>query len=497
MSAARSAKALLAPWVDSAGLDETALAGLTMTSGEVVNGGLFMAVAGSVGHGLDYVDEAIAKGAALIAWEPTDDLETTQAIRQCEAAGVPMVAVPELARHAGAIAARYYDEPAASLRIIGVTGTDGKTSVAHGIATVLETLGVPAALMGTLGWGRVGQLTTDSLTTADAVTLQRRFAMLREAGVRAVAMEVSSHALAQHRVDAVPFDTAVLTHVGRDHLDYHGSVAAYRAAKRRLFTRPGLRRQILNIDDDLGAELATAADAPGDRLTYGRTEAADLQLLSAEPRPSGLVLTLRIHGLRRTSELGLIGPFNAMNALATLGAVLDGQPAETALEALARLQPVPGRMERFIAPGRPLVVVDYAHTPGALEAALQGVRPHTRGRLICVFGCGGDRDRGKRALMGDIASRLADEVRLTNDNPRGESPDAIIAEIQAGCRSGTPCQVEKDRHTAIQQAIEAAKPGDTVLVAGKGHEETQVIGQRVSRFSDRESVGALLTGEAG
>jgi len=497
MIAARSPKALLAPWVDSVEPDETSLRGIAMASGDVVSGGLFMAVAGSVGHGMAYVDEAIAKGASLIAWEPTPDLDASAAIRQCEAAGVPVVAIPELARHAGAIAARYYGEPAASLRIIGVTGTDGKTSVAHGIATLLEALGQPTALMGTLGWGRVGQLQTDTLTTADAVTLQQRFAVLRDAGVRAVAMEVSSHALAQHRVDAVPFDTAVLTHLGRDHLDYHGSLAAYRAAKRRLFTRPGLRRQVLNIDDELGAELAGAVDVPGDRVTYGHAETADLQLLSAVPGSSGLTLTARMYGAHWTGELALIGPFNAMNALATLGAVLDGEPVETAAEALTRLRPVPGRMERFIAPGRPLVVVDYAHTPGALEAALQGVRPHTRARLICVFGCGGDRDRGKRALMGEVASRLADAIILTNDNPRSEAPDAIIADIREGWRSGTPCQVEPDRHAAIRQAIATAGPNDTILVAGKGHEDTQVIGQRVSHFSDRESVDALLAEEAG
>lgn len=493
MTGVRTAQALLAPWATADGIADSRLDGIAMASGAVTKGGVFLAVAGSAAHGIDHIDEALANGAQLVLWEPVSGVDARAIERQCTAAGAQAMAVPELARHAGGIAARYYGDPADALRVIGITGTDGKTSVAHYIASLFEHLGEPAALMGTLGWGRVGELAADTLTTADAVTQQARFASLRARGVRTVAMEVSSHALAQHRVDAVPFHTAVLTHVGRDHLDYHGSVEAYRAAKRRLFTRPGLIRQVLNLDDDLGASLTTATDAPGEKVTYGRRDGAALQLLSTAPTATGLTVTASINGVRRSVGLGLLGPFNALNALAALGAVLEDQPTDTALEALARLRPVPGRMERFIAPGKPLVVVDYAHTPGALAAALEGVRPHTRGRLVCVFGCGGDRDRGKRALMGDVATAGADAVILTNDNPRSESPKAILADIEAGCRSGTPCRVQADRQAAIREALALAGPDGTVLVAGKGHEDTQVVGDEVRHFSDREAVESLLS----
>lgn len=495
MTGVRTSQTLLAPWASPDGLKDCPLCGITMASSAVTDGGVFLAVAGSTAHGIEHVDEALANGARLVVWEPAPGVDPEAVRQRCGRAGVQAMAVPDLARHAGAIAARYYGDPADALRVIGVTGTDGKTSVAHYIAALFDHLGEPAALMGTLGWGPVGDLEADTLTTADAVTLQARFASLRKRGVHAVAMEVSSHALAQHRVDAVPFHTAVLTHVGRDHLDYHGSVEAYRAAKRRLFTWPGLRRQVLNLDDDLGAELTMAADAPGEKITYGRRSGAALQLVSTEPTGTGLTVTASIMGARRRLGLGLLGPFNALNALAALGAGPENPPTDRALEALAGLRPVPGRMERFIGPGQPLVVVDYAHTPGALRAALEGVRPHTRGRLVCVFGCGGDRDRGKRALMGEVATALADAVILTNDNPRSESPAAILADIEAGCRSGTPCRTQMDRRTAIHEALALAGADGTVLVAGKGHEDTQIVGEEVRHFSDREAVESLLTGE--
>ena len=492
-----NARSLLAPWVAVEAQATQALAGISLDSRRVEHGGVFLALSGSQGHGLDYLSGVLAAGVALVVWEPVAGLDAQAIDTQCRRAGAQSVGLPALSQHASAIAARFYDYPGRQLRVIGVTGTDGKSSVAHYAAQLLEHLEGNSAVMGTLGWGRLDALNLSEHTTADPVSVQARLAELVARGVRSVVMEVSSHALAQHRVAAVPFDTAVLTYMGRDHLDYHGSVAAYHAAKKRLFAVPSLARQVLNIDDAVGRELAQAAAAEQAIYRYGEAVDADYQLTALTPESQGLRLQMNTPSGGVDAHLALLGRFNAMNAVAALAAVVEDASPSAIETMLAKLQPVPGRMERFVASARALVVVDYAHTPGALEAALRALREHTAGKLWCVFGCGGDRDRGKRAIMGEVAARLADHVVLTNDNPRQESPESIIAAIRAGMPAQSACQVVLDRVEAIASVLNQADPADAILIAGKGHETEQILADRRLALSDRDTVAQLLPRQVG
>ena len=491
------AERLLAPWLVDPRLAALPISGMTLDSREVRPGSVFLALAGGRHHGLEFLDQALAAGAAVVVWEPDGGQDATAVAAPCAASGAVDLPRAGLSALVSAMAARFYGDPGRALRVIAVTGTDGKTSVADYTAQLLQALEGDSAVMGTLGWGRLDQLQPTRHTTSDAVTIQARLAALRDAGVRSVAMEVSSHALVQHRVDAVPFDVAVLTHVGRDHLDYHGSIEAYRAAKRRLFAWPGLQRQVLNLDDIVGRDLAARPLGDAEVLSYADVHPADLKLTGIAPRSDGLALTILHKGHRHALTLPLFGVFNALNALAALGAILDDQLMAPALEAAAHLRPVPGRMERFVATGAPLAVVDYAHNAGALEAALNALRPHVTGRLWCVFGCGGDRDSGKRPLMGEVAGRLADRVVLTSDNPRNEAPESIIDAIRRGVPAQTDCRTVTDRGEAIAMALAEAAPEDGVLVAGKGHETDQVIGATAHPFSDRDRVRQSLQRRAG
>lgn len=494
MSGVTRLTVLLAPWVVIDPAHERLVAGLTLDSRHVQPGWLFLAMAGSSRHGLAHLDQALANGAAAVLWEPGAGHDAEQVQARCQAAGAIAVPFKGLAAAAGHLGARFYGDPSSALRVIGVTGTDGKTSVAHYAAQLAEQLDGPSAIMGTLGWGEVAAPMDSGLTTADALTLQSRFAELRDRRVRTVAMEVSSHALAQHRTEAVRMDVAVLTHIGRDHLDYHGTVEAYRAAKRQLFTRSGLHQCVLNRDDELGAELLAAPDRGASALSYGYHAEADLRILSTAPEATSLRVKALLSGIQRTLVLPVLGEFNAMNAMAALGAFVGNYPLDDALDALARIQPVPGRMEHYRTANDALVVIDYAHTPGALEAALSTLRHHLTGRLICVMGCGGDRDRGKREVMGAAASRLADTVIITDDNPRTEDPADIRAAVKAGCHPGSDCREIGDREEAIATAMAMARPGDGVLVAGKGHESQQVIGEAVIPFSDQAVVRSRIPG---
>ncbi|MDE2150138.1 MAG: UDP-N-acetylmuramoyl-L-alanyl-D-glutamate--2,6-diaminopimelate ligase [Gammaproteobacteria bacterium] len=465
--------------------------GIDLDSRRIEAGALFLACRGSRGHGLAHVSQALARGAGAVAYEPAPDLAVPQL-------GVPLIAVPSLAAQAGEIAARFYDRPSDSLLCIGITGTDGKTSTAHLLTQSLDALGRPCLYFGTLGYGRLGALAPAATTTPDPVELQRRLAQGLNADARACAMEVSSHALDQRRVAGVAFDCAVLTNVGRDHLDYHGSQQAYAAAKRRLFDLAP--SAVLNLDDACG--IAWAAELAGrDRQVLGYAlDAAPSAVRLLRGRRLSLSaegLSLELHAGDATARIKspLLGRFNAYNLLAAgAGLIAAGVPLPAAAAALAGARTVPGRAEVFRAPGKPLVVVDYAHTPQALEQILQALRAHTRGRLHCVFGCGGERDIGKRPLMGEAAARLADAVVLTDDNPRGEAPAAIIAGILDGLRRhpATPVQVMHQRERAIEAAIAAAGADDVVLVAGKGHEDYQIHGGHRRRYSDRSHVAAVL-----
>lgn len=470
------------------------IAGLALDSREVMPGFLFLACRGHRQHGLQHVDEAITRGAAAVAWEPAPEIDPPEL-------SVPAVAVDQLSARVGEIASRFWRRPSAQLRTVGITGTDGKTSTAHLLAQVWTALGTPCIYLGTLGYGSLDALEVAVNTTPDAVRLQRCLAAAVAAGQRACAMEVSSHALAQGRIVGTRFAAALLTNVGRDHLDYHGNLERYAAAKRSLFEREDTDAVLLNRDDAHGAEWAAQLASRHRLMVYG--------LGGVRPATSYVIgesLTLHPRGLRLdlTSTQGngridspLLGRFNAYNLLAVATVLIEaGVPVADVCSALGQARTVPGRAEAFRGPGaEPLVVVDYAHTPQALTQVLQALRPHATGKLICVFGCGGDRDRGKRPLMGAAAAQFADASVITDDNPRSEDPRRIAAEIRAGMPRSAHVEIVHDRPQAIRSAVMAAGADDVVLVAGKGHEDYQLYGDEQRAFSDREFVVGLLAVE--
>lgn len=484
----------------AAELPDLAVTGLALDSREIMPGALFLAVRGQAQHGLAHVAQALANGAAAVAWEPGEGIAAPSL-------PVPAIAVADLGRKAGAIAARYWKQPSASLFTVGVTGTDGKTSTAHLVAQALDRLGQPCAYFGTIGYGRLGALREASHTTPDPVRLQALLAEQREAGAKACAMEVSSHALDQGRIAGVQLDVAVLTNVGRDHLDYHGTLEAYAAAKLRLFTDAAPRALVLNRDDETGVRWAAQLAgqiAPAQRLVVyglgGEVPAAGAYVIGEALRlhAGGLSLDVRTPDGSARLESRLLGRFNAYNLLAAVAVLLQNAVTlDAAVAALAQSSTVPGRIEGFQREAaQPLVVVDYAHTPQALAQVLAALRPHAQRRLICVFGCGGDRDRGKRPLMAAAAAAAADVLIVTDDNPRSEAPEAIVAEILAGLPNGAAARVIHDRAEAIRTAVAEAKAGDVVLVAGKGHEDYQIYGRERRAFSDRALVASLLGLEA-
>jgi UDP-N-acetylmuramoyl-L-alanyl-D-glutamate--2,6-diaminopimelate ligase len=406
-------------------------------------------------------------------------------------AGATTIVVPDTRRALSRLAAAFFAYPARSLLVVGVTGTNGKTTTTHLIDRILATAGLGAGRVGTLG-AAFGDATWPlSHTTPLALELHALLAAMRERGAKAVVMEVSSHALVLDRVTDVPFAIGVLTNITRDHLDFHSSFDAYVAAKRSLFELA--RRAVLNADDACGLAFARTLGArtPAS-VTYGFGGAAQVRAGAFETRAEGS--TFEVDG--RRFRLRLPGRFNVSNALAALCvARLLGVDDATSAAALETFDGVAGRMERFAGAGID-VLVDYAHTPDALAAVLGAARELSARRLIVVFGCGGDRDRGKRPQMGRIACELADRVVLTSDNPRGEEPAAIVADIMAGAGAGEAVAVEPDRRAAIRGAVLAAQPGDVVVVAGKGHETYQLTGDARSHFDDREEVRAALAARA-
>jgi len=481
--------------------ERVVLTGLALDSRRVAPGVLFLARAGTRAHGLEHAAAAVDGGAVMILAEPDARWPVSVMADLSRRLGVPVLPLPSLSRRASAIAARFHGEPARRMRMLGVTGTNGKTSVTLFTAQALDGYR-RCAVTGTVGNGFPGALAPATHTTPDAVEAQRLLAGLHAAGAQAVAMEVSSHALDQYRLEAVPFHTAVFTNLSRDHLDYHGSMRAYAAAKRRLFEWPGLQFAVIHTDDDFGAELVpalrgrvrTVACHRGGR-TLGADEFVRLEGLSQGER--GLVLDVASSWGRGHIRSPLVGDFNATNLLLVLGVLLSwGLTMDEAAARLEALEPVPGRMQRFGGGDRPLVVVDYAHTPDALQRALTSLRPHTRGRLWCVFGCGGDRDRGKRPQMGRIAEALADRVVITDDNPRHEPSASIIADILEGMEAPGRAVVIPDRAWAIATALDEARPGDVVLLAGKGHETHQQVGDLEIPFSDVEQVRRWLEVDA-
>ncbi len=451
---------------------------LAIDSRRVQPGDTFVAYPGEQQDGRNFIRAAVAAGAGSVLWD--------SASQQWDASlSIPNLGVPHLRRHLGAIASHVLGNPSSKLWVIGVTGTNGKTSCSQWIASCLNRLNKKCAVIGTLGTGFPGALIETRNTTPDALALQLAMAGFVEADARAVALEVSSHALIQDRVNAVEFDIAILTNLTQDHLDYHGSMANYRVAKTKLFDCPGLKFAVLNLDDPFGLELLRRLPRPGlNVLGYG-FNAGSCAFLGRDLRQDEAGLSFEVATPWGIAELksALLGRFNACNLLAALAALClsDIQLAD-AVSALQEIEAVPGRMQRLGGADLPLVIVDYAHTPDALKNVLATLRETAQGMLVCVFGCGGDRDRGKRPLMGEVASVLADKVILTGDNPRSEDPLAIISEITAGT-SGAP-QVIPDRKTAIECAIAEARKDDIVLIAGKGHEVYQEVAGVKLPFDD-------------
>jgi len=438
------------------------IAALAADSRRCAPGVAFFAYPGEVADGRAYIGEAVRRGAAAIVWEESG-------FTWHDEWRVPNAAVPGLKQQAGALAAQFHGRPSEALWMCGVTGTNGKTSCSQWIAAALGRRGAKTGIIGTLGAGFPRLLAPLPNTTPDALEIQRLLREMRDQGAEAVAMEVSSHGLAQGRLNGVSFDCALFTNLSHDHLDYHGTMQAYGDAKAKLFESDGLEVAVLNLDDAMGVRLAQAAKAHGLRVIgYGFAGAA--------PAAVDQYLSASLLAAEHTRQ---VGRFNVANALGVLGCLLAfGLESKEAMALIADLPPVPGRMERVA--DAPLVVVDYAHTPDALEKVLAAARPlagERRGKLVIVFGAGGDRDPSKRALMGEVAKRLADRVLVTSDNPRGEDPREIIRQIGVA-------DSEVDRARAIQKVILEAAPSDVILIAGKGHEDYQEIAGKRLPFSD-------------
>ncbi len=462
--------------------------GIAVDSRCVNPGDLFFALAGITEHGEHYIDQALERGAVAVVVE-----------MECPTAA-SCQPVQQISQVLGEVADRFFGTPSAQLSIAAVTGTDGKSTVAYLIASALEQLEGGAALLGTVENRMVDgeKLNNSTHTTPPPVELNRLLSEVVSREGKSVAMEASSHGIEQQRLSGTRIRSAVLTQLGRDHIDYHGSEEAYREAKRKLFYREELESIIINLDDSLGQEISLSPP-PGVEVVGYSLQQRDAALYGelVGQDSSGLQLLIHYHGEQQLLHSPLFGQFNASNLLAAAGALLSwGHSLKQIAEVLAQLQPLQGRMESFHGVGEHgLPIVDYAHTPGALEAALQAVRQHlniAEGSVWVVFGCGGERDRGKRSQMGAVAERLADHVVVTSDNPRGEDPMAIIEEILQGMQNREEVIVIGDRVEAIAESYHRSGSEDVVLIAGKGHEEYQQIGVEKIPFSDRKIIAQLV-----
>ena len=465
--------------------DDREISGLSLDSRQVCGGGLFFGLPGAGRDGRCFIGDAIAAGAVTVLYE-----QTGWASDQCRPGCYP---VTDLSHRIGHIASRFYGFPSRILCAIGVTGTNGKTTCAALLAQALGALGRHSGFIGTVGWGMPGSLEATAMTTPDALTLQAQLAQLATQGADSVCIEVSSHALVQGRVEGVEFDVALFTNLSRDHLDYHQNMDDYAAAKLLLFQTNELRSAIINASDPWGVKFAQAGLST-QVWTFGTRAPADVYPLSSDLGRDGMRLTLATPHGEMAFCCPLLGSFNVANVVAVVTTLLA---LDYAPEVICRIMPglasVPGRMQMCAAAdgAAPMVVVDYAHTPAALAQALDTLDQQVTGELWCVFGCGGDRDQGKRPQMGEVAGRCADHVVLTSDNPRSEDPDRILADIAAGMRA-TPAAVLADRRAAIAFAIDHAGADDLVLIAGKGHETHQVIADKVIPFDDRVVAEELL-----
>jgi len=488
----RNLRALLAPWVADA--PERVLREMTLDSRIAAAGDLFVAIVGHTADGRHYIPQAIAQGVAAVIAEADGEAEDGT-IR--ESHGVPVIYLSQLNQRLSALAGRFYHQPGADLRLIGVTGTNGKTTITQLLAQWGQLLGETSAVMGTVGNGLLGQVHPSENTTGSAVDVQHLLRSLVSQGATLAAMEVSSHGLVQDRVAALPFAASAFTNLSRDHLDYHGDMEHYEQAKWLLFSTHHSGEKIINADDEVGQRwLAKSPDAVAVTMEQRLPENWAGRWVSASQvdyHDSGASISFDSSWGKGVLESRLMGAFNVSNLLVAAATMLAlGYPLDVLCTTSSQLQPVCGRMEVFTAPGKPTVVVDYAHTPDALEKALEAARLHCKGQLWCVFGCGGDRDKGKRPLMGGIAEQYADRVVVTDDNPRSEEPRAIMADILNGMLDAGHAQAISGRAEAVTGAIMQAKPDDVILVAGKGHEDYQLVGNRRLDYSDRVTVARLL-----
>ncbi|MGR9072240.1 MAG: UDP-N-acetylmuramoyl-L-alanyl-D-glutamate--2,6-diaminopimelate ligase [Gammaproteobacteria bacterium] len=477
------------------GEGEITVSGLSLDSRRTETGDIFFAVRGSGRHGIFHAPEAVRRGAKAVVYDPQGVGPEQLASLQ----GVPMIGIEKLYARLGEIASRFYGYPSSRLDVIGITGTNGKTSCSQFLAQALDDCGI----IGTLGWGEWKKLNDTLNTTPDAFTLQALLAEFAGQGKKVVSMEVSSHGLEQGRVNGIRFKGALFTNITRDHLDYHGSMEAYAEAKLSLLRFPGLEFAAINLDDGYSEKILSAVPpgigiwgytCKGAALKEGEVVAADCMTIDAD----GIRMRVGLHGEKAEVRVPVYGDFNVENVLAVMTVLLAmNMTLKDAAERVASIRPIAGRMEHFRSgSASPDIFVDYAHTPDALENVLSGLRRRCAGQLWVVFGCGGDRDRGKRPQMGAIAGKLADRVVVTDDNPRHEDPDAIVNEILAGIDSGG-AEVMRNREQAIHLAVERAGPGDFVLIAGKGHETWQEAKGEKKFFSDVKVVKEALLKKGG
>ncbi len=483
----RALDSLLRPFCITA--PALALTDIQLDSRRVGPGSLFVAIRGHQVDGRRFIEQAVAQGATAVVFEEDGEFIAP-------AVSVPCIGMRDLPVHLSALAGYFYDQPATKLELVGITGTNGKSTTALLVANWRTLLGGKAGVMGTIGNGLFGNLIEAENTTGSAVQVQANLAALQEQGADLVAMEVSSHGLVQHRVAALPFAAAVFTNLSRDHLDYHGTMEAYGAAKEQLLQLVDEANAVINRDDELGAKWLEKYPSAVALSVNGPIENHSGRQLTAQQldfHQQGFRAQINSSWGNGVLSAPLLGRFNVSNVLAAMGVMLVlGYHFDELLATAPKLQPVTGRMECFGGGEAPLAVVDYAHTPDALDKALQALRVHCKGQLWCLVGCGGDRDRGKRPMMAAMAEQYADRVILTDDNPRTEEPARIMADMVAGLRDPAAVQVEHDRVKAINLAIRQASKQDIILVAGKGHEDYQIIGTDKRHYSDRETVAAAL-----
>jgi UDP-N-acetylmuramoyl-L-alanyl-D-glutamate--2,6-diaminopimelate ligase len=473
-------------------LPSVEVSGMALSSLTISHGDVFFAYPGDKADGRDFIQDAVDKGAVAVINEAViaspERARQSPCDKECK---VPRIAIENLAQKVGHFAAQFYGRPSEKMKVIAITGTNGKTSCAWFITQALTKLGIKAAMMGTIGCGFLDDLNENSLTTPDAISVQKNLAQFKVQGAEVVVLEASSHSLVQGRLNGVDVDVAVFTNLTRDHLDYHKTMQDYGAAKKRLFTDFKAKYVVINIDDAFGVELAENCQST---LTYSlKSKAASLFAHDICLDKAGMKALVESQGKQLAISAPIIGDVNVENILAVIGVLQTFDFSDEQISgALQSLSSVPGRLESFTAKNGALFIVDYAHTPDALSKSLQTLKTLCQGQLICVFGCGGDRDKGKRPLMAKAAITYADSVIVTSDNPRSEDPQEIINDIVVGFAAANHYELIIDRQAAIEKALSQARPHDVVLIAGKGHEDYQLIGNQRISFSDVEVVIAFI-----